>query len=165
MNYGFHGGLLKNWYKKYCTQKAISLAFLGAFFWSVQFYLAWIGVNFELLNAALGILAIYIFLNTTTNQAFFMGAFVGLFMFYWISFSLYYYELSFLIVPFLIILAFTYGLIFMSLAFIKNRFFWLGSALLIFWFDYLAPFGFNWLLPEALFANSFFGVSKLNLAK
>lgn len=124
----------------------------------------WIGINNLLINSILSFATIWFFLTNGYKVGFFMGAFIALFLFHFIAFSLYYYELLYLAPLFFIALFLTYGFIFGVLAYIKERFFWLGAILLIFWFDFFEPFGFNWLKPEVMFSYSYFGVHKWQFA-
>jgi apolipoprotein N-acyltransferase len=41
--------------------------------------------------------------------------------------------------------------------------YWLRAAALLFYFDFVTPFGFAWLKPEMLLVNSFFGIDKTAL--
>jgi apolipoprotein N-acyltransferase len=97
------------------------------------------------------------------------GFFIGIFWFYWIGLSFRFYNLSFLI-PFIILsIGIFYGIVFWVIkkieTFIKNIYLKKIYYILIFTFlfDYISPFTFDWLKPEILFVNSFYGVDKLTL--
>ncbi|WP_236618672.1 hypothetical protein [Lebetimonas sp. JH292] len=98
------------------------------------------------------------------------GFFIGVFWFYWISLSFRYYNLSFLIPLVIFAIGVFYGAVFWIIKktenFIKNSYMKKIYYILIFTFafDYLAPFTFDWLKPEILFVNSFYGVDKINFA-
>ncbi len=83
-----------------------------------------------------------------------VGFFIGILWFYWISFSFRFYDLTYAI-PFVIIL---FGAIY-------ALFFWVISklgitpeirALLLFGFSFFSPFGFDWFRPELILINSYF---------
>lgn len=124
----------------------------------------WIGINNLFINSILGFTAVLFFLKNSYKVGFFIGAFTALFLFHFIAFSLYYYELLYLAPLFFIALIAVYGSVFGFLSYIKDRFFWLGALLFIFWFDFFEPFGFNWLKPEILFSYSYFGIQKWQFA-
>jgi apolipoprotein N-acyltransferase len=97
------------------------------------------------------------------------GFFIGIFWFYWIGLSFRYYNLTFLIPFIILIIAFFYGTVFWLIKkielFIKNIYLKKIYYILTFTFvfDYLSPFTFDWLKPEILFVNSFYGVDKITL--
>jgi apolipoprotein N-acyltransferase len=97
------------------------------------------------------------------------GFFTGIFWFYWIGLSFRYYNLSFLIPFAVLIIGFFYGIVFWSIkkieGIIKNVYLKKIYYIFIFTFafDYLSPFTFDWLKPEVLFVNSFYGVDKITL--
>jgi apolipoprotein N-acyltransferase len=97
------------------------------------------------------------------------GFFIGFFWFYWIGLSFRYYNLSFLIPIIVLILALFYGGVFWLIKKIETLIqnFYLKKIYYVliftFGFDYLSPFTFDWLKPEVLFVNSFYGVNKLTL--
>jgi apolipoprotein N-acyltransferase len=97
------------------------------------------------------------------------GIFIGIFWFYWIGLSFRFYNLTFLIPFVILIIGLFYGSVFWLIKkgemFIKNIYLKKTYYILIFTFafDYLSPFTFDWLKPEVLFVNSFYGVDKLTL--
>lgn len=97
------------------------------------------------------------------KELFWFGAFSGVLWFYWISFSLQYYNLI-LLAPFIILaLFFYYGALFWLIGLFSQKLFWLRIIAIAFIFDLLAPFGFDWLRPEMLYSNSYFGAQKLDM--
>jgi apolipoprotein N-acyltransferase len=97
------------------------------------------------------------------KELFWFGGFSGLLWFYWISFSLYYYDMLWL-APFVWGFAFFYyGALFWLIGFLSTKFFWLRILIVAFLFDYLSPLGFDWLRPEILYSSSYFGASKLDM--
>lgn len=72
---------------------------------------------------------------------FWTGAFVGLFWFYWISFSLIHYGFWYLIPLALIAIMLIYGFLFYLCAIFENIYY---KTLALFGLGFVAPFGFNW---------------------
>jgi len=114
------------------------------------------------------------FLFFNKKHSFFQtGFFIGIFWFWWISLSFRYYNLTYLI-PFIIFfIGVGYGIIFWGLnkvfSFFNFKLFTLPFSLymwaffIIFGFDYIKPFTFDWLKPEVLLAATFILPTKLNL--
>ncbi len=89
------------------------------------------------------------------------GFFIGILWFYWISFSLVYYELSYLIPLEILAIGIIYGALFL-IAGIPAQI-WLKALLLIL-VSNIHPFGFNWLNLEAVFVPGIFAPNLLALA-
>ena len=103
----------------------------------------------------------YLLLNSTKSGYFFTGFFIGLFWFYWISFSFRYYDLSFLI-PFVIIgVALIYGVLFLAASLISKSPF--IRAIFLVLISQIHPFGFNWFNFELIFYYTHFGITPLHL--
>lgn len=147
---------------KYCNKEAIKKGLLAALMFSVPLFAAQFSVAFAPLVTLAALAAFYLWIRADDADSFWMGVFVGLIWFYWISFSFIYYELAWLIPVVLVGIAILYGLIFWLLALV--RFLPLKAFLAIWYFDWLSPFGFNWLKPELLLLDSYFGVDKLSFA-
>ena len=92
---------------------------------------------------------------------FWTGFFIGIIWFYWISFSLVYYELSYLIPLEILAIGIIYGALFLIVG-IPTQI-WLKALLLIL-VSNIHPFGFNWLNLEAVFVPGIFAPSLLALA-
>ncbi|QKF85800.1 apolipoprotein N-acyltransferase [Campylobacter blaseri] len=84
---------------------------------------------------------------------FYTGFFVGILWFYWVSFSLIYYNLSFLIPLEILIFGIVYGLIFLICGAFKNK---LIRAILLLSISYFYPFNFNWLNLELTLLSGIF---------
>ena len=104
------------------------------------------------------------FLNKK-HSFFFTGFFIGIFWFWWIGLSFRYYNLTWMI-PFVIFfIGIGYGIIFWGLNKIFTLFkfsifnypisLYLWTLFIIFGFDYIRPFTFDWLKPEVLLATTF----------
>ncbi|MBR0071365.1 MAG: apolipoprotein N-acyltransferase, partial [Campylobacter sp.] len=76
----------------------------------------------EFISPFVAIYGLFLLIKETKQVFFWCGFFVGLFWFYWISFSLIYFDLSYLI-PFEILgIAFFYGILFRICAISDNKF-------------------------------------------
>jgi len=144
-------------------------------FLSIPIYLYAISNNLiiQIINFFLILIGFYFFFNK--KHSFFQtGFFIGIFWFWWISLSFRYYNLTWLI-PFIIFfIGIAYGLIFWLLNKLFNIFkfsifnfpfsIYLWSFFIIFGFDYIRPFTFDWLKPEVLLATTFLNPDKLTLS-
>ena len=145
----------RDYFNKIHIIKGLILAFCMSAF----IYLAYFNIEYKLLNSILGIFAIYFLLSFKKQSLFYAGFFVGLLWFYWLSFSLVYYDLAYLMPLLILFLAFAYGLIFYLIAVFDNIFL---KALLVFLLSYFHLLGFNWFIPELIFVDSYFSSSKLS---
>ena len=114
--------------------------------------------------------AFYFFFHI--KHSFFQSGFwIGIFWFWWIGLSFRYYSLTWMI-PFIILfIGIGYGIIFWGLNKIFNIFkfsilnfpfsIYLWLLFLTFGFDYIRPFTFDWLKPEVILINTFFGITKI----
>lgn len=102
----------------------------------------------------------YLFAQNT-KVFFWSGFFVGLFWFYWISFSFVHYDLAFL-APFVILgVCIAYGVMFLIPAKLsKNP--WIRGVLFFLLTSFVHPFRFNWLDFRISFLDSVFGVDYLS---
>ncbi len=110
----------------------------------------------ESLLAPLGVL---VYLCVEKRRAFGFGFLVGLGMFYWSALSFRYSDYSFLVPLMIALVALCYGGVFYLLCWRSSPIYrvlslWLAS--------YIHPFGFDWFVPESLFAYSVFKVDKLS---
>jgi apolipoprotein N-acyltransferase len=101
----------------------------------------------------------------SSHKWFGSGFLIGILWFYWIAFSLKYYGFWFLI-PFVVFLiGLIYGWLFWAIGYFYKKMPKYLDAIYIafvftFLFDYFAPFSFDWLKPDILFVNSYFGIKK-----
>ena len=164
-----------SFFKKNFNTNLVINSLIIAFFLSTPIYLYSLSENFliQLANFILIFIGFYLFFNKKFSF-FFTGFFIGIFWFWWISLSFRYYNLSYLI-PFVILIIGTgYGLIFWGLNKIFNIFKftifhlplsnYLWALFIVFGFDYINPFTFDWLKPEVLIATTFLKPTKLILA-
>ncbi len=89
--------------------------------------------------------------------AFWSGFFVGLFWFYWISFSFIHYGFWYLLPIGILGTSLVYALLFW-LCFVVSENVWIRGVLLLSVSLFVHPFGFNWFDLRILLVNSFFKV-------
>ncbi|BCZ16723.1 Apolipoprotein N-acyltransferase Int [Helicobacter sp. NHP19-003] len=111
------------------------------------------------LESILAPLSLWACLRLRVEQRFVFGLFVGFGMFYWTALSFRYNAYPFLMPLIALLVACCYGGFFYLLLFKQSVLFrvpalWLSSA--------IHPFGFDWFIPDAFFAYSFFKVDKLS---
>jgi len=153
----------QSFFKRYFNTNSL----ISAILFSLPIYLTLFGENefIKLINSIIAIIAIYLFLNIK-HSLFQTGFFIGVFWFWWVGLSFRYYDLSY-IIPFIVLfIGIGYGIIFWGIDKIFNftnysKYLWGGF--LVFGFDYIKPFTFDWLKPEVLLANSFFAPFKITL--
>jgi len=114
------------------------------------------------LNSFFALFGFYLILGEHKAVWFWSGFLIGIFWFYWISFSFIYYDLAFLI-PFIILgIALAYGVWFWAIGkwirsvYVQAFFLWSVS--------FIAPFGFNWLKLELVLLHTYFSPSSLFFA-
>lgn len=146
--------------------KWLSCSFVVAFCYVLPFYAQWglwqWDIDIPRIAASLlGFLSIASVLFTPKNRRFSVGFFIGVLWFYWISLGVRYFDMSVLI-PVIIVAC---G-VFMGFVFWIGL--WCECLLLRFCFllliSFVMPFGFDWIVPESVFAYSFIGVDKLSFA-
>ncbi|SFZ98749.1 Apolipoprotein N-acyltransferase [hydrothermal vent metagenome] len=135
-----------------------------------------------------GTLALYLLLKSPKEVWFWVGFFIGIFWFWWISVSFIHYKMTWAIPIVVLALALLYGFIFLAIALLSEKiskvFSKMGwnlqkgaqkkknptlSVLLLrsvglLAFSYIHPFGFDWFKPELMFVNSYFGIEKWQFA-
>ncbi len=138
--------------KYFIIKGLITAIFLSAFI-----YLSYFNIEYRLLNTFLAITGLYLLLTIPKKALFFTGFAIGILWCFWISVSLQYYDLSYLIPILLVFIGIGYGIIFYLFAFYDRITF---RLLAIFAFTFFAPFGFNWLKLEVMFIDSYIDTSK-----
>jgi apolipoprotein N-acyltransferase len=119
---------------------------------SIPIYFEYFGIGSNLLNTICGIFIIYFLFTTDKKSMFYIGTFIGILLFYWISISFTYYGFWYLI-PFGILgVGVIYGLFFYFIGFFQNYFYRLLSIISI---EFIHPLGFNWFNFDLFFANSY----------
>jgi apolipoprotein N-acyltransferase len=127
-----------------------------AFSFSAFIYLAHWDYQAPWLDTMLGLIAIWGLLTFSRRSVLMSGFAIGLLWFYWIGYSFTYYGLPWM-VPFITLgFGLIYLLIFGTLALSTRP---LARALILLGICWFEPFAFNWMKPELLFVNSYFGVA------
>lgn len=112
-------------------------------------------------ETALALGAYYGLLSAPRRVVILAGFFIGLAWFYWVGYSFRYYNMAW-IQPFVsLFFGFVYALYFGVITLAKPP--WLRATLL-FGVAYVAPFGFNWMVPELPFLYSYLGIEKWQFA-
>ena len=114
--------------------------------------------NLGLLSAIIGL---YILLKSDRKIWFWSGFFIGLFWFYWISFSLVYYNFGYLIPIEILGICLIYGSIFLAVSWLESIYI---KAIFLLFASYVAPFGFDWLNFELIFVDTLFKPTIYTLA-
>jgi apolipoprotein N-acyltransferase len=114
--------------------------------------------NLSLISAIFGF---YFLLKSNKKIWFWSGFFIGFFWFYWISFSLIYYDFAYLIPVEILGICLIYGSIFLAAGWLENIYI---KAIFLLFASYIAPFGFDWLNFELIFIDTFFIPSIYTLA-
>lgn len=114
--------------------------------------------NLGFLSAIIGL---YILLKSDRKIWFWSGFFIGLFWFYWISFSLIYYNFGYLIPIEILGICLIYGSIFLAVSWLESIYI---KAIFLLFASYVAPFGFDWLNFELIFVDTLFKPTIYTLA-
>ena len=161
--------------RQYFTTLEITRGLMVALLSSAFIYLNHWGFSYPLLNTFLGLLSLYLLLESNAKTWFIAGAFIGLFWFWWIVLSLIHYEMLWAVPLELIIIMLSYGFLFGSIAWSSEKFSNLlptpypllplilkAIGLLV--LSYVHPFGFDWLKPELIFIEGYLGIEKWQFA-
>ena len=139
------------------TKNIIINGFIAAFFFSSFIYFEYFDLSNKLINTITILLAYFMFITMDKKSMFFTGFFIGLFWFYWISFSFVYYDLAYLIPIIILSIGFIYGILFYISAYFSNI---LLRIIMLIALNFLHPFGFNWLKLDLPIINTYFNIYK-----
>ncbi|WP_096028023.1 apolipoprotein N-acyltransferase [Campylobacter lanienae] len=146
----------------YFTLKFIIKGFMISILLSLFIFLDLLNLkyiaNLGLLSAIIGL---YILLKSDRKIWFWSGFFIGLFWFYWISFSLIYYNFGYLIPIEILGICLIYGFIFLAVSWLESIYI---KAIFLLFASYVAPFGFDWLNFELIFVDTLFKPTIYTLA-
>lgn len=137
--------------------------FLAALAFFAPIVFTYLGVESKIFFTLLFVIALSPFFILSRKELFWMGAFSGIIWFYWVGFSLFYFDLLYLFPLMLVFAFFYYGLLFWLVGFLSARFHPLRILAVGFIFDYLSPLGFDWMKPEIFLGYTYFGASKIDL--
>ncbi|AXH14100.1 apolipoprotein N-acyltransferase [Malaciobacter mytili] len=167
---------------EYFNKTIIIKGLITAILLSAFIYLEYLNFNFKILNTFLGLLGLYFLITIPKNSLIYAGFFTGIFWFYWIANSFFYYEVAYLI-PFVILgFGFIIAFLFYFTDFVIRTFrplYCLVSSYFspiifnlvinkkflricaIFALSFIEPFNFNWFKLELLFIDSYLQTSKI----
>ncbi|WP_458699703.1 apolipoprotein N-acyltransferase [Sulfurospirillum sp. 1307] len=151
----------ESFYKKFSKNHSstfyIIKGFFIAFSLSIFIYLDYFSFQSKIINSIFAFIGFYTLLKAQNKTLPWIGFFLGIFWFYWISLSFRFYDLPYLI-PFVIIgIGLIYGFIFWIIS--KLSISVEIRAILLLALSFFEPFGFNWLKLELLFINSYFSTN------
>ena len=141
--------------------KDLLTAIMIAVSFSAFIYFSHWDISMPLLESLLGLVALWALLTQHRRVLLFSGYLIGLLWFYWIGYSFEYNGVGWLTPIITIFFGFVYLLFFGVLSFTQKA--WI-RALLLFGLTFVEPFDFNWLQPELIFINSYFGIEKWQFA-
>ena len=137
------------------------------------------------LTTFFGLTTLYLLLQEDKKVWFTSGFFIGFFWFWWIVVSFGHYKMLWAIPIALLLISFTYGILFWLIAFISEKIcrvqfiaplniatrcnelhptVLIIKTLGLLFISYLHPFGFDWFKPELMFVNSYLGIEKWQFA-
>jgi apolipoprotein N-acyltransferase len=156
----------------YFTISALTAGLSTALAGSWWLYSGYFGLDPRFTNTFFGLIFIYLLLRSNKlAEWFWSGFFIGLFWFWWIGISFYYYHLAWLVPIAIFGIAAIYGVIFWLIALIAQKLptpnprlsTLAGKSIMLLLISYIHPFGFDWLKPELVFVHSYLGVAKWQL--
>jgi apolipoprotein N-acyltransferase len=148
-----------NFFVRNFNKDIVIYGFVTALFFSAFIYLEHFDLTNKLINSISAVAAIYMIFKADRPRLFVTGFFVGVLWFYWIPFSMRFYDLHYLI-PFAILgLGLLYAFIFLLFGIIERPFF---KIIALYFVQYLEPFDFNWFKPQLMFVNSYFGIENFH---
>jgi len=165
--------------RQYFTTFVLIRGFFIAMLGSAFIYLNYFGFTSALFNTILGLASLYFLLKSETKIWFTTGAFFGLFWFWWIALSLIHYDMVWAAPIEILIIMFTYGLIFSFISWFSEKVSYyfikketahptLLSLLLksigLLGLSYIHPLSFDWFKPELMFVESYLGIEKWQFA-
>lgn len=144
--------LYEKFLKSYFTQNYIIKGFFIAFLLSnFIFFAIFENKTLNFISSLSAIFGLYLILTQKRQIWFWSGFFIGILWFYWISFSLIYYDFWFLIPIEILAIGLIYGFIFLAFGYFENAFL---KAFFLVVLGYFYPFNFNWLNLELIFVNT-----------
>jgi apolipoprotein N-acyltransferase len=120
-------------------------------------------ISYKVIDSIFGVTGFYLLLRSDKYTYFSIGFFTSLLWFWWIGISFLHYHLAYLIPFVLLIVGIIYGVLFVAIAKVASYFTHpllqlTTKAILIAIMSYIHPFGFDWLKPQLVFINSYFGI-------
>ncbi|MDR2341573.1 MAG: apolipoprotein N-acyltransferase [Campylobacteraceae bacterium] len=147
---------------RYFITFIIIKAFVTAVCLSAFIYLAFFDITNYAIHSFFALAGFWLLLKSGKLGYFLTGFFIGIFWFYWISFSFRYYGELYWMMPIVILLiAIIYGGLFLIPALITESPYLKAFLLLL--FSQIAPFGFNWFNFELILHYTPFGLTPLHV--
>ena len=147
--------------REYFNKSNIIKGLLIALMFSAFIYLAYFNIYNKFINTLFALVSLYFILKANKQVAFYIGFFIGLFWFYWVSISLQYYDLIYLAPLIVFVFAFGYAVVFYLLCYFESIYL---RVIILYFLSFIHPFGFNWFVPELIFIDSYFSISKEHFA-
>jgi apolipoprotein N-acyltransferase len=152
--------------RPYFNTSIIINAFVTAFFLSLVLLFEYLSFGFWPLHVSAFLIGFGRLLTHDKIGFFWTGAFIGLFWFYWISWSFIHYGFAYLIPLGILGVMAIYGVLFWVCGIFSSH--PLIKAIALFGFGFIAPFGFNWFdwrlfLIDTPFRVDMFGIGLLML--
>jgi len=120
-------------------------------------YLSHYQIEIKLLNTLSSLCAFYMLLHASKKSILFAGFFIGIFWFYWISYSFKYYDVAY-IAPFIVFgFGIIYALFFGLLTLTDKPYL---RAIILFGLSFFEPLHFNWMQLSLPFLITYLGVEK-----
>lgn len=149
---------------KYRSSPLIDLVIaplLIALLFSAFIYWEHFALTSKALNTLSGVLALYALLHAPKRVVIISGFWIGWLWCYWIGFSFQYYGLGWATWLVALGFGFVYALYYGTMALTTNA---LLRALILFGLTFVWPMDFNWMQPELIFVESYFGFTKWQFA-
>jgi len=164
--------------RRYFSTFELTRGFFIALLSSLFIYMEYWDLSTPILTTFFGLTALYLLLQEDKKTWFFAGFFIGFFWFWWIVVSFGHYKMLWAIPIGLMLISFTYGILFWLIAYFAEKISLLihnvgsvyrpkdpmvgkptlqaliikAAGLLV--LSHLHPFGFDWFKPELMFLNS-----------
>lgn len=156
---------------RYFTIDDIAKGLIIAFSMSLFIYLSHINIELKELNTALGVVGLYFLIGSSKRAWFWSGFFISLAWFWWILLSFRFYNMEWAIPVGTFLVAVSFGLIFLALAWISDYIskktkipLVLLHSLALLGMSLIHPFEFDWFKPELIFVESYVGITKWQFA-
>lgn len=157
LKYRFAYQSFKQNFSLYFTLKNIIKGFINSTLLCAFIFLALFEIDFfAVIGCICAIYGLYRLIGEDKKVYFWSGFFTGIFWFYWMSFSLIYFDFAYLIPLEILGIGLVYGFIFWFCGFFKNQ---IWQILALFFVSFIHPFGFNWLNFALFFVNTPFAPS------
>ena len=155
--------------RQYFSTLEITRGFFIALLSSLFIYLDYFGLTHPLSSTILGVASLYLLLKSDAKIWFWYGAFLSLFWFWWITVSLYYYDLTWAIPLEMLGIMIVYGSLLGFLVWLTQKMpsvplSLLLKSIILLSMSYIHPFGFDWYKPELMFVSSYLGIFKWQFA-